>query len=117
MWIRYDTKTSLINIRQSNIVDIERYVNANRNRFEAVLKGTTYETGTFQFLPGHASLILLFPELLSKSKSKSKFQQPNKRSQSNQTNDTTADHPEDIVNHESNTNASINVSVNVLDDA
>lgn len=113
----YDTKTSLINIKQSNLVDIERYINGNRNRFEEVLKDTTYENGTFQFLPGHVSLILLFPELLCKSKSKSKFQYRNKPSE----NKTTSDHPGNInidggkINADSNADTS--ADEHMLDDA
>lgn len=51
----FDTKTSLLNIDEGTITEIEEFINGNRQ----ILRKTTYDgVGVFKFKPGHKRFIL-----------------------------------------------------------
>lgn len=58
----FDTKTALLCLNEESIIEIEQFVDENRD----VLKGTTYEniTNEFKFKPGHKIFILRLPDKL-----------------------------------------------------
>lgn len=77
----YDTKSAIKSLNSSKISDIELYVNQNRDRYREILKKTRYENcEIFQFLPGHAALILTLPDYIAQFPSQTtKKSRPQKR--------------------------------------
>lgn len=94
----YDTKTALKSINLESIDTIERYVNANRERFCNILKGTPYENNdSFKFLPGHTAFLLSLPKYISSPNTK-KY----KLSENNQCNE--------VMDHTQSAHESVNES-------
>lgn len=62
----FDSKTAIKSLsKPQNIVNIEKYINENRKKFENILKGTKYEhLQPFSFLPGHLALLSGLPDYL-----------------------------------------------------
>lgn len=84
--VGFDTKTAIRSFSNpQTFIDIEKYINENRQRFDEILNGTKYERAdTFKFLPGHTALLKGLPDhlnLLQEKKQKKTVvrNQPNKR--------------------------------------
>lgn len=75
----FDTNCALLSINSSSIVEIEKYINENKNilvdtAYDSCLKNDT----RFCFKPGHRALILSIPKKLEKNKEKKSLQKPEK---------------------------------------
>lgn len=62
----YDSKTAIKSFSNSStFIQIESYINENRDRFKTILKCTKYENlEPFKFLPGHTALLSGLPEYM-----------------------------------------------------
>lgn len=62
----FESKTSIKSLsKPQTIVNLEKYINENRQKFEVTLKGTRYEhSQPFAFLPGHLAFLSGLPDYL-----------------------------------------------------
>lgn len=95
----FSNKIAIKSISQSNLSSIEQYINKNRERFTEILNGTRYEGfEQFEFLPGHAALLLSLPSYIEKLESTKKIQTRKRRhsciTEVQQNRDHPGDHPQ-----------------------
>lgn len=76
----YDSKTAIKSFSNSNtFIQMESFINGNRDRFKTILKGTKYENLVpFKFLPGHTALLSGLPEyIVELNKNKNQYKKSN----------------------------------------